>query len=200
VRKNPIAVVDAFHKAFGERGRSDVGLIVKTLDAGPHAGVLKPLKAAIGGDPRIRLMEGTVSRAEMNGLLAAADVFVSLHRSEGFGFGLAEAMLLGKPVIGTDYSGNTDFLNSETGYLVPYQLVPVGAGEYPDHQGQVWAEPDVAVAAAHMASIVDDPTAAKARALAGQAFIKAHHSLAAVGKEMRDRLAALGLLDGEAGA
>ena len=97
VRKNPIAVVRAFHKAFGERGRSDVGLIVKTLDAGPHAGVLKPLKTAIGGDPRIHLIEGTVSRAEMNGLLAATDVFVSLHRSEGFGFGLAEAMLLGKP-------------------------------------------------------------------------------------------------------
>ena len=200
VRKNPIAVVDAFHKAFGERGRSDVGLIVKTLDAGPHAGVLKPLKAAIGGDPRIHLVEGTVSRAEMNGLLAAADVFVSLHRSEGFGFGLAEAMLLGKPAIGTDYSGNTDFLNNETGYLVPYQLVAVGAGEYPDHQGQVWAEPDVAVAAAQMASIVDDPAAAEARAAKGQAFIKTHHSLAAVGKQMRDRLTVLGLLDRRAGA
>jgi glycosyltransferase involved in cell wall biosynthesis len=162
--------------------------------------VLKPLKAAIGGDPRIRLMEGTVARAEMNGLLAAADVFVSLHRSEGFGFGLAEAMLLGKPVIGTDYSGNTDFLSDETGYLVPYRLVAVGAGEYPDHQGQVWAEPDVAVAAAHMASIVDDPAASRTRALAGQAFIRAHHSLAAVGRQMRERLVALGVLAGEAGA
>jgi glycosyltransferase involved in cell wall biosynthesis len=200
VRKNPIAVIRAFHKAFGERGRSDVGLVVKTLDAGPHAGVLKPLKAAIGGDPRIHLIEGTVSRAEMNGLLASADVFVSLHRSEGFGFGLAEAMLLGKPVIGTDYSGNTDFLNHETGYLVPYQLVPVRAGEYPDHQGQVWAEPDIAVAAAHMASIVDDPAAAEARAARGQAFIKTHHSLAVVGKPMRDRLTSLGLLDRRAGA
>jgi glycosyl transferase family 1 len=200
VRKNPIAVVDAFHKAFGERGRSHVGLIVKTLDAGPHAGVLKPLKAAIGGDPRIHLIEGTVSRAEMNGLLAAADVFVSLHRSEGFGFGLAEAMLLGKAVIGTDYSGNTDFLNDETGFLVPYQLVPVEAGEYPDHQDQVWAEPDIAVAAAHMASIVDNPAAAEVHAARGQAFVKTHHSLAAVGKQMHERLAALGLLDEKAGA
>jgi hypothetical protein len=109
-------------------------------------------------------------------------------------------MLLGKKTIGTDYSGNTDFLNTETGYLVPYRLAPVGAGEYPDHQGQVWAEPDIAVAAAHMASIVDDPAAAEARARAGQAFIKTHHNLAAVGKQMRDRLAALGLLDGKTGA
>ena len=104
-------------------------------------------------------------------------------------------MLLGKPAIGTDYSGNTDFLNHETGYPVPYELVPVGAGEYPDHQGQVWAEPDIAVAAAHMASIVDDPAAAEARAAsAGQAFIKTHHSLAAVGNQMRDRLVTLGVL------
>ena len=82
-----------------------------------------------------------MSRPEVNGLIAATNAFVSLHRSEGFGFGLAEAMLLGKPAIGTDYSGNTDFLNRATGYPVPYELVPVGSGEYPDHEGQVWAEP-----------------------------------------------------------
>jgi len=135
-----------------------------------------------------------MSRPEVNGLIAATDAFVSLHRSEGFGFGLAEAMLLGKPAIGTDYSGNTDFLNCATGYPLPYELVPVGSGEYPDHDGQVWAEPDIAAAARAMAAIVDDPAAADARALAGQAFIKTHHSLAAVGRQMRDRLVALGLL------
>ena len=68
------------------------------------------------------------------------------------------------------------------------------AGEYPDHAGQVWAEPDVAAAARAMASIVDDPAAAEVRASAGQAFIKTHHSLAAVGGQMRDRLVTLGLL------
>jgi glycosyltransferase involved in cell wall biosynthesis len=131
----------------------------------------------------------------MNGLLAATDAFVSLHRSEGFGFGLAEAMLLGKPAVATAYSGNADFLDDVTGYPVPYRLVPVKAGDYPEHDGQVWAEPDVAVAAGHMAAIVADPAAARRIAAAGQAFIKTHHSLAAVGKLMRDRLAALGVLD-----
>jgi len=194
-RKNPIAVVEAFHQAFGHRGDADVGLVIKTLDAGPHAGALKPLKAMIGDDERIHLIEATLSRAEMNGLLATTDTFVSLHRSEGFGFCLAEAMLLGKSVIGTDYSGNTDFLNADTGYPVPYELVPVGAGEHPDHEGQVWAEPDVGVAARNMAAIVADPAGAEARALVGQAFIKTHHSLAAVGGLMRDRLATLGLLN-----
>ena len=98
-----------FKQAFAARGPKEVALVIKTLDAGPHAGILKTLRQAIGGDPRMHLIEGTVARAEMNGLLAAADVFVSLHRSEGFGFGLAEAMLLGKPVVGTAYSGNADF-------------------------------------------------------------------------------------------
>jgi glycosyltransferase involved in cell wall biosynthesis len=148
----------------------------------------------IGGDTRIYLIEGAVSRAEMNGLLAAMDVFVSLHRSEGFGFGLAEAMLLGKLAIGTDYSGNADLLNADTGYSMPYKLVPVKAGEYPDHEGQVWAEPDIAIAARHMASILDEPETAKRLAHSGQTFIKTHYSPAAVGKLMRDRLVALGLL------
>jgi glycosyltransferase involved in cell wall biosynthesis len=197
-RKNPVAVVEAFHQAFGDRSNTRVGLVIKTLDAGPHAAILKTLRKAIGGDRRINLIEGTVRRAEMNGLLAAADAFVSLHRSEGFGLGLAEAMLLGKPVIGTAYSGNADFLDEATGYPVPYRLVPVKAGDYPEHDGQVWAEPDVAVAATRMAAIVSDPDAARRIAAAGQAFIKTHHSLAAIGKLMRDRLAALGVLDAPA--
>jgi glycosyltransferase involved in cell wall biosynthesis len=193
VRKNPLAAVEAFHQAFGAAS-PEVGLVIKCLDPGPHEAVLKPLKAAIAGDPRIHLIEGTLSRGEMNGLLAVTDAYVSLHRSEGFGFGLAEAMLLGKPAIGTDYSGNRDFLTDETGYPVPYTLVPVRPGEYPDHEGQVWAEPDIGVAAKCMASIVHEPQQAEARALAGQAYIKTHHSSAAVGQKMRDRLAALGLL------
>jgi hypothetical protein len=78
---------------------------------------------------------------------------------------------------------------------VPYRLVPVQPGDYPEHDGQVWAEPDIAVAAQHMAAIVDDPVGAKRIAAAGQAFIKTHHSLAAVGKLMRDRLAALGIVE-----
>ena len=193
-RKNPAALIEAFHKAFGARGDEGVGLVIKSLDAGPHEGVLKALKSAIGGDPRIHLIEGTLPRVEMNGLLAASDAFVSLHRSEGFGFGLAEAMFLGKPAIGTDYSGNRDFLNAETGFPVPYQLVPVKAGEYPDHQGQVWAVPDTGVAAKHMAFIVANPEKAKRIALAGQALIKRHHSPAVVGGMMRDRLLSLGAL------
>ena len=193
-RKNPAALIEAFHKAFGPHGDESIGLVIKSLDAGPHAGVLKALKSACRGDPRIHLVEGTLDRAEMNGLLVASDAFVSLHRSEGFGFGLAEAMFLGKPAIGTDYSGNRDFLNAETGFPVPYRLVPVKAGEYPDHEGQVWADPDINVAARQMAFVVEHPDEAKRIALAGQVFVKTRHNPAIVGGMMRDRLLALGAL------
>jgi glycosyltransferase involved in cell wall biosynthesis len=193
-RKNPLGLIEAFNRAFPRGGSADVGLVIKTLAAGPHAHALNKVKAAIAGDKRIHLIERTMSRPEMNGLLAVSDAYVSLHRSEGFGFGLAEAMALGKPVVGTAYSGNADFLNPETGYPVSFTLVPVRAGEYPDHEGQLWAEPDLGAAAEHMLAIVEQPAQARRRALAGQSFIRTYHSPAVVGKLMRDRLELLGLL------
>jgi hypothetical protein len=192
-RKNPLGVIEAFRHAFPSK-RADVSLVIKTLAAGPHAPPLNEIKTAIAGDKRIHLIERTMSRAEMNGLLSASDAYVSLHRSEGFGLGLAEAMTLGKPVVGTAYSGTADFLTPDTGYPVPFTLVPVRAGEYPDHDGQVWAEPDLDAASEPMRAIVEDPAEARRLARAGQAFIKTHHSAAAVGKLMRDRLEARGLL------
>jgi len=193
-RKNPLGVIAAFKRAFPKGGNADVALVIKSLAAGPHAEALNAIRAAIGDDTRIHLIERTMDRAEMNGLLAASDAYVSLHRAEGFGFGLAEAMALGKPVVGTAYSGNADFLNPDTGYPVPFTLVPVRAGEYPDHRGQVWADPDLAAAADCLRAIVEEPADAHRRAIAGQRFIATHHSPAAVGQAMRDRLEALGLL------
>ena len=118
MRKNPLGVIEAFKRAFPSKS-ADVGLVIKTLDAGPHAHSLNKIKAAIAGDERIHLIERTMSRAEMNGLFSASDAYVSLHRSEGFGFGLAEAMALGKPVVGTAYSCTADFLTPDTAIPFP---------------------------------------------------------------------------------
>src|SRR3546814_19524450 len=90
-------------------------------------------------------------------LLRCCDCFVSLHRSEGFGRGLAEAMYLGKPVIATRYSGNLDFMDERTAYLVDHELVPVQTGEYPFAEGQHWADADTGQAADYMAALVDAP-------------------------------------------
>ena len=149
-RKNPAAIVRAFELAFGGQN-DDVGLIFKISGADERfpqeAG---ELEAAARRDPRITILRGTWKKSEVLTLLASIDCYVSLHRSEGFGVGLAEAMALGKPVIATDFSGNIDFLTAETGYPVPYQMRAVGRGEYPHHEGNSWAEPDVKVAAEMM--------------------------------------------------
>jgi glycosyltransferase involved in cell wall biosynthesis len=193
-RKNPASVIAAFKCAFPQGCGRDVGLVIKASAAGPHAQALAKLKASIAGDPRIHVIERTMSRLEMTGLLQACDAYVSLHRAEGFGLVLAEAMALGLPVIGTAYSGSADFLNPDTGYPVPFTLVAVKPGEYPDHQGQVWAEPDIDAAAVSMRALVERPAEARRIAQNGQRFIATHYSPARVGALMRERLEALGAL------
>jgi glycosyltransferase involved in cell wall biosynthesis len=135
-----------------------------------------------------------LGRPRTMALLDRGDCFVSLHRAEGFGRAIAEAMLLGKPAIATGYSGNEDFTTPETACVVPYTLVAVGPGEYPHATGQQWAEPDLAQAAAYMRRVVGDREWAAALGARGRALVAAQHGLAAVGARYRARLAELGFL------
>jgi glycosyltransferase involved in cell wall biosynthesis len=186
-RKNPGAVLRAFDAAFG--ASDDVGLIIKT--SGPQdrfPSEMKALTSATQRDRRITILNSTWPRADMLALLASIDCYVSLHRSEGFGLGMAEAMALGKPVIATGFSGNADYLTAETGYPVPYTLRPVERDEYPHAAGNSWAEPDIAAAAALMRNVVSDPASARAKGLAGQASIRAHYGPGAVGALAAARL------------
>lgn len=139
-RKNPQGVIDAFRQAFPDQNGPE-RLIIKTLNGHAHEGALQKLEQSLGDDHRFVLVDGPFSRAEVCGLIAAADCFVSLHRSEGFGRAIAEAMLLGTAVIATDWSGSTSFLDARTGYTVDYTLRNVNAGEYVFHEGSQWAEP-----------------------------------------------------------
>ena len=107
------------------------------------------------------IRDEVIDRSHVQALQRCADAYVSLHRAEGFGLGLAESMRIGKPVIATAWSGNMDFMNHDNSCLVDYRLVPVGEGEYPHHAGQRWAEPDVECAARHMRRIVVEPAFAK---------------------------------------
>ena len=134
------------------------------------------------------LIDRTLGREEITALMAACDAFVSLHRSEGFGRGPAEAMLLGKPVVVTAYSGNLDFCREDNACLVPSTLVPVREGEYPGWEGQVWADPDPAVAAAHMRRLVEDPDAAVALGARAAATIRAQYGMDIVGLAYAERL------------
>ncbi|HPT55817.1 MAG TPA: glycosyltransferase, partial [Casimicrobium sp.] len=114
--------------------------------------------------------------------------YVSLHRSEGLGLGLAECMALGKPVIGTAYSGNLEFMRENNSLLVDYTMVPVKEGEYLDWQNQHWAEANVVHAAEHMRRLFDDRAFAHALGLAGQKTIREEYSREAVGRRIRAQL------------
>ncbi len=142
LRKNPLAVLRAFQEAF-PRDNSSVGLVVKLMrGSSSYALALLELRAAAKMDKRIIVIDTTLPRANLLDLMRACDAYVSLHRCEGFGRGMAEAMLLGKPVIATQYSGNLDFCSPKTSLLVDAELVPVRPCEYEHAVGQYWANPN----------------------------------------------------------
>jgi glycosyltransferase involved in cell wall biosynthesis len=154
-RKNPEAAVRAFRIAF-PKGSEEVQLVIKSSQSELFPELKKRLHALANGDKRIVFLDTYLSRDAVYGLQSCCDAYVSLHRSEGLGLGLAECMAQAKPVIATNYSGNCEFMNSHNSLLVDYRLIPVREGEYPDWKNQVWADADVEHAATHMRRIFDD--------------------------------------------
>ncbi len=151
-RKNPQAVLKTFQQAFAET-TFDVGLVIKTFPPQRPEPLWDALKATAAMDPRITIIEADLDRPSILALLACCDVYVSLHRSEGLGIGLAEALQLGLDVIATNYGGNTDICTGPLAHPIPYQLIPVQAGEYPHHLGMQWAEPDLHAAVKVMQAV-----------------------------------------------
>ena len=188
-RKNPLAVIEAFRRAFGER--SDVLLVVKTIHAATVPDALATLTAACGGQRNIRLIDEVLDRSEMHALMVLCDAYVALHRSEGYGLPLCEAMAMGKPVIATAYSGNTDFMNAQNSLPVRCRLIEIADEHGPYRPGAVWADPDVEHAAEHMRRLVQD------RSLGGSLGDRARRDMARVlspqrvGELMYTRLLAL---------
>ncbi|MDC7682862.1 glycosyltransferase family 4 protein [Asticcacaulis sp. BYS171W] len=157
-RKNPLAVISAFSEMLRKHPYADVSLVIKTNNADRKPEMKAQFDAAI--EPirqRVTLIDGTLDGPDMKSLIWLNDCFVSLHRSEGYGFGIAEAMSLGKPVIATEYSGNMDFCDHETAILIPYTLKSLSRGDYPHWEGQKWAQADISMAAAAMSRLVDSP-------------------------------------------
>jgi len=186
-RKNPIDSIRAFKKAFPV-GDEKVCLVIKSMDGDKYPKELARLRREAEADPRILLIDKIFSFDELLGLIKACDSFISLHRSEGIGLCLAQSMLLGKPVIATNYSGNTDFTLPDNACLVDYKLIQVKRGEYPLGEDQLWAQPDVAHAANYMCKLVKDSRYRDTIAKAGQVYIRTYHNSQAVGKIYRDRL------------
>jgi glycosyltransferase involved in cell wall biosynthesis len=186
-RKNPWAVIRAFESAFTEdERRSNVRLVIKVtnLDRVSEADQLRAEVARVNG----LLIETYLDRLEVNALINHCDVYISLHHAEGYGLTMAEAMYLGKPVIGTAYSGNADFMNDDNSYPVPYRIVELGRTYPPYEAHNVWAEPDIDTAARYLREIYEDPESAKIKGEAAARFIRAHYSLEARGEKIASRL------------
>lgn len=160
-RKNPLGVMEAYRRAFDPG--DGAALVIKTVNGELRPDALAELESAAGGREDIRVVDLHVSDPEKGAMLSACGAYVSLHRSEGFGLMLAEAMALGKPVIATGWSGNLDFMNEGNSFLVDSKLVEVGPGDeiYPA-AGQ-WAEPELDHAATLMRRVFDNPEEATRR-------------------------------------
>jgi glycosyltransferase involved in cell wall biosynthesis len=188
-RKNPVGVIDAFKRAFSP-GEGPV-LVVKTVNGDSREMDLEMVRYAAAGRPDVVVMDRHLLRAELGSLMAAADCYVSLHRSEGFGLTMAESMALGKPVIATAYSGNLDFMTDKNSFLVPFSWtrVPPGADPYP--VGARWAEPDLDVAAAIMRTVVGSPELAGSIAARGREDVQTNHNLERRSQFVRSRFEAI---------
>jgi len=181
-RKNPFAVIETFARVLKARPGAAIQLVLKLNHSSHDAETASQLRAGLAdfGD-RVTLIDATLSDSEAKNLTRCCDCFLSLHRSEGFGRGPAEAMFFGKPVIATGWSGNMDYMQPDNSLAVRHTLVPVGADEYPFGAGQVWAEPDVAHAAELLIRLIDDPSHAQALGARAQAHMLANFSDAVLG-------------------
>jgi glycosyltransferase involved in cell wall biosynthesis len=191
-RKNPGGVIEAFRAFRRERPRADAVLVMKVNGAVENPKAFRELQAhsrELG--ERIVLLERTMSDNEVKNLVRCCDCFISLHRSEGFGRGMAEAMYLGRPVIATGYSGNMDFCSESVALLVRFSMIAVGEGEYPHAAGQVWAQPDAGHAAEVMVRLSDDPAWGRALGHAASVAIRKGFGLRAAGQRYRARLEAI---------
>ena len=185
-RKNPRAAVEAFRQS-GLAGRG-AALVMKVQNVAGNEADFAALQAAVADLPGTVIISATLARDEIYQLESACDAFVSLHRSEGFGIAVAEAMFLGKPVISTDWSATHEFVTRDNGCPVHCRVVAIGRSHGPYAKGQLWAEPDVAHAAAIMRKLFTDRALGAALGAAARATIETRFSPAAIGARYRKRL------------
>ena len=176
-RKNITAALQAFALAFKDDKKAK--LVFKTKGAEANRRQLSEMMSKVeelGIGSQFVHIPQYLPRADLDGLTEACDVYLSLHKAEGFGLGMAEAMSQGKPVVATDWSANTEFCHPDTAWCVPYRIVPVLPHEYMVATKE-WADADVDAAAAALREIRNDPASAAARGRNAAAFMRDHFSL-----------------------
>lgn len=185
-RKNPMGVIRAFGLAFSPR--ESARLVLKSINSGNCPERYGELRDAAKG-LRVTFLDEAMDEGRYAGLLASSDAFVSLHRAEGFGLGIAEAMAMAKPVIATGWSGNMDFMSAENSLPVGYELAGLTEADPPYEKGSLWAVPDLNDAASKMRFLFDNPSLGKAIGSIAKEQILGRNSPETVGRMIRERLA-----------
>lgn len=153
-RKNPLAAIAAHQRAFGNR--SDRVLVLKTHGTSEGGEAWSEVEQAAQASANILIIDRTMPHEDVWALIALSDVVVSLHRAEGFGMALAEALALGRPVIATGWSGSSDLMRFDGAHPVRFDLVPARDPQLTyDVPGARWAEPDIGHAASLLVAIAD---------------------------------------------
>ena len=186
-RKNPVGVLHAFKAAF-DPADTGVGLVMKFNNPDYREPLLQSVREEMTGRDNVFLIDRIMDRAEVTSLIKACDCFVSLHRSEGFGLGPAEAMSLGKPAIITNWSGNVDYMTADNSIAIDYELVELGRDYGPYKAHQQWAEPDLDQASYWMQKLRDDPSLGERLGRNARETITSRNSPETVGKQIHARL------------
>ncbi|NMP27993.1 glycosyltransferase family 4 protein [Rahnella sp. SAP-1] len=180
-RKNPIAGVLAFQQAFAASSEyQNVRLLIKAMNINANDPMWQKIVHMANQDSRIIIITERMDRQTLINMMNACDCYISLHRSEGFGRVIAEAMLLGQPVVATNFSGNVDFCKKDTAFLVDGDLLPLQQGDYIFFEGQYWCDPDIDTAAMQLLKIYEDNSLRQEVALSGQSLIQRNYSVSAV--------------------
>lgn len=185
-RKNAVGLVQAFRKAFGEN--EGPRLIIKSINGDKRVKDREDLETAASGRDDVTLVDRYMTRVETSTLTSLADCYVSLHRSEGLGLTITEAISLGVPTIATAYSGNLDFMDEWNTWRVPCTMTRVGSGAGGYDRDAQWAEPDLDAAAAMMREVWENPAEARAKAARARDWLLASFTPEAAGARMKARL------------
>lgn len=189
-RKNPKGTVEAFLKAF-DADDEHVGLVIKVNDPRKDPWVSAYLEELKQKNKNICFINEVLTRSDVNALIKCCDCFVSLHRSEGFGLVMAEAMYFEKPVIATNWSANTDFMNADNSCPVAYELTTIKQDYAVYKAGQIWAEPSVDACVYYMKKLVNDPIYYWRIAKAGRETIRKQYGAQRAAKAIRERMKAI---------
>ena len=195
-RKNPEGVISVFQEAFPKMGSTatkphEARLLLKLSSTDQFPELTNRLMEKIQGDSRIVVITDHLSAEEMVNLWSSVDILIHLHRSEGFGLLMAEAMAAGIPVIATGYSGNLDYMRPGSAVLIPYQFTAINKTEGDYRPGWRWAEPDLEQAAKQLHHLATNESLRIHLGEQGYLSVKDHLSPARLARQVKQRLGCL---------